>query len=315
MLGTTLHHDITIFWDHVLNYIPNNSDKNELLLDENFSTKISTLTLAPNLNQAVLDVIYNSPDHIDAVIIEAFGQGNIPSNTMLKKILREKKGNGVLTFITSQCHKGSVGESYNSSAGFLGAILCGDMTLPAVFCKVSLLLGKTRDTEKISQAIMKSARGEVTEKEYTLKGKEGGAISFFENKLNPYISKEDEMSAILDHLLPTLALSAAKYNNTRVLEDLISYDKNILMSQSYCKFNLLHASAFHFLPKTLEYLKAHMSHDVFVRLINSEDADGWTPMDYAVKQENEEAVIALRHAGATYGDDLPPVELIQDILE
>lgn len=113
-----------------------------------YNPKVTTLTLTPETNDALLDIIYESSGLFDAVVIEAFGLGNVPSNNKLKSLIeaKTKQGSlrlsqGIYSFITTQCRQGSVGSSYSSSASYFGAILCADMTLPAVVCKASLVLG------------------------------------------------------------------------------------------------------------------------------------------------------------------------------
>lgn len=46
----------------------------------------------------------------------------------------------ILTFVITQCHRGSVFSFEKNSAKLLGAINCGDMVPPAVFAKVSQIL-------------------------------------------------------------------------------------------------------------------------------------------------------------------------------
>lgn len=59
---------------------------------------MTTLTLSPDTNDVMLDVIYNSQGLFDAVVIEAFGLGNIPSNNKLKELIQEKTKQGTSNF-------------------------------------------------------------------------------------------------------------------------------------------------------------------------------------------------------------------------
>lgn len=44
------------------------------------------------MNDVVLDITYQGPELFEGVIIEAFGQGNIPQNTKLREYLLHEQG-------------------------------------------------------------------------------------------------------------------------------------------------------------------------------------------------------------------------------
>ncbi len=80
-----------------------------------------------------------------AIIIEAYGMGNIPSNNkplldLLKKALAHDK----IIVIVTQCHKGTVNDLYEAGRVLtdMGAVLGQDMTVECVYAKLSYLLGK-----------------------------------------------------------------------------------------------------------------------------------------------------------------------------
>ena len=80
-----------------------------------------------------------------AVIIQAYGMGNIPNkNKELLDIIKVAIEKDVLVVILSQCFKGTVNDLYEAGRALteLGAILGQDMTLEACYAKLSYLLGK-----------------------------------------------------------------------------------------------------------------------------------------------------------------------------
>ena len=101
--------------------------------------------ITPNLNEEILKTIYdNEKLNIRAVILRAYGAGNLPDTKSSQLINHIKKGKerGILTFFITQCANGNVKDYYESSAGLIGAIGCEDMTLPAATAKIAYILGK-----------------------------------------------------------------------------------------------------------------------------------------------------------------------------
>lgn len=105
------------------------------------------LQVTPGLSEEHLSAIYsNDKISIRAVILRAYGAGNVPSETVSSLIKFVKKGreNKILTFFVTQCTSGNVKDFYESSAASIGAIGCEDMTLPAAFAKIAHLLGNVK---------------------------------------------------------------------------------------------------------------------------------------------------------------------------
>ncbi|KCV67561.1 hypothetical protein H696_05960 [Fonticula alba] len=102
-----------------------------------------------------------------AIIIEAFGSGNVPEgNPLLKQLLMEAKAKKTVIAITSQCLGGRVdigsyaaGSDFNAS----GCIHTGDMTSEAAYVKLALLLGQgDLIHEEISFLMTTNLRGEIS---------------------------------------------------------------------------------------------------------------------------------------------------------
>lgn len=271
------------------------------------------MTLTPNMSDILLDTIYNSNHLFEGVIIEAFGQGNLPNNTLLKEYLMDKDKHAI-TFIISQCHKGNVAGTYSSSAGFIGAILCADMTLPAVFCKASLILAKTKDKKQVENHFLGSMQGEVSEKPYQFKGRQGGAIQFYESKFNPYIKTEEEMNSLIEGITPTLLNAAAKYNNIMVIDELIRFNPECSRARLYDDSNIFHSAVFQYSQKALDFIVSYITSTSLQELVNEKDTYGWTPLHYAIKTKLPEAIDGLKKCGAVYPSE-DHLEVVADLLE
>lgn len=89
----------------------------------NMSDNISLISISPCLNLKVVEsILMNS----DAIIIEAYGMGNIPSkNQKLMSLIQKSLNANKVIVILSQCHKGSVNDLYEAGRALtdLGAVL------------------------------------------------------------------------------------------------------------------------------------------------------------------------------------------------
>lgn len=95
-LGFTKSQDIRIFWENTKDYaVEGGFYSKELDVVERYSPRVLTLTLTPSLSDSLLELIYGESSNLcDAVIIEAFGLGNLPSNTRLKDLIAQKTKQG-----------------------------------------------------------------------------------------------------------------------------------------------------------------------------------------------------------------------------
>lgn len=111
-----------------------------------------------------------------ALVLEAFGLGNMPMDVDIVGAIRDLVDYGVVVVLNSQSFKGYVG--YDDTDGWsvgsysrfkavqAGAIPCNDMTTEASITKLMWLLGLFDDIEEIKQIFLKSVAGEVSETEY-----------------------------------------------------------------------------------------------------------------------------------------------------
>jgi L-asparaginase/Glu-tRNA(Gln) amidotransferase subunit D len=101
-----------------------------------------------------------------AVVIQAYGMGNIPSNNQsLLEIIQKAIDKGVIIVIMTQCHEGGVNDLYETGRALvnMGAVLGNDMTIECCLSKLSYLFGKKYSIEKVKKMMMQSLRGELND--------------------------------------------------------------------------------------------------------------------------------------------------------
>jgi L-asparaginase len=136
----------------------------DIKLKPTFDTNILHIRLFPGLNSEIFKDLAN--DKIRAVIIEAFGAGNFPSQSPdWINFIKYCEETGKLVTIGSQSIHGKVDlelyasakEAFNS-----GAISMQDMTFEATLVKLMILLGNYSDREYIKNLFNTSLAGEIT---------------------------------------------------------------------------------------------------------------------------------------------------------
>jgi hypothetical protein len=310
-LATAFNFDIKIDWQ-LTRKPPSFLDSRELLVEEVGSAhqlvnrKVTTIHLVPDANSLVFEVTYNSPELFEGVIIEAFGQGNLPGNSVLKDMIPKRTKEGMLTFIISQCHRGNVGDSYSTSGSYIGAILCGDMTLPATFVKVSLILARSRDCSEVSEMVKANWRGEITEEPLLQRHKTGQVMRYWGKKLKRYFQAEEDVRTVVREVIQSVLFSSVKFNDVVSADELLLARPNLKYSRTKENLNLLHAAMFHFSLETFEYLKKQYSLDELTTLVNTPDTYGYTPILYALcLREKEPLVVLAPLAKEVRFEDLP----------
>ncbi len=142
------------------NKYPKNS---KLELFPLFSTDIGFIKIFPGINSDILEFYKNKK----AIIIEAFGPGNIPFDYShwLEKI-KELTENGTMIFVTTQNPFGEVDmEKYEvgQQAVKAGAISCFDMLPETALVKLMWIFGNFKDlkTEEIKKLFLSDVSGEI----------------------------------------------------------------------------------------------------------------------------------------------------------
>ncbi len=85
---------------------------------------ISLISVSPLINLTIINNILFSSK---AVIIQAYGMGNIPSKNkdLLNLLDKAINQNGIIVVILTQCHRGTVNDLYEAGRALteLGAVL------------------------------------------------------------------------------------------------------------------------------------------------------------------------------------------------
>lgn len=159
---------------HHLGHIGINININKYLLNKKTNKKLETLKTYVNKNIFVYTVLPedNSKylEHIntlkiDALILDGYGVGNVPSDKPFLDIIKKISNNGALVISNTQCLYGRVDLStYETGRELedLGILESADMTLEAIYTKVCFLLNKYKDKKTIRKKFKENIVGELT---------------------------------------------------------------------------------------------------------------------------------------------------------
>ena len=146
--------------DHILFYL----DDKELVREpvsfcHTMDWKVGLLKLIPALDATVLDYM---AEHCDAVILESFGVGGIPTydsgdfHKSIEDLVRTGKTVVMTTQVTNEGSNMSVYEVGKSIKKEFDLLEAYDMTLEAVVTKLMWILGQTSDPEEIREMFYKT---------------------------------------------------------------------------------------------------------------------------------------------------------------
>lgn len=143
----------TIQDGHIIFYLDDKALLNTpVCFYDTLNPKVALLKLIPSMEAGVLDYLAG---HYDALIIESFGVGGLPSydsGDFLKAVDRWVLAGKVVVMATQVTNEGSnmsiyeVGKSIKQELGLLEAY---DMTLEATVTKLMWILGQTKDLQQI----------------------------------------------------------------------------------------------------------------------------------------------------------------------
>ena len=125
---------------------------------------IAVLKLFPGMRFDLFEPLVTKD--MKAVILEAFGSGNIPSrNTALIDSIRRATENGSLIAVCSQCYAGTARLGTYATSGELkdfGAVSCQDMTTEAAVAKLYYLYSLRIDDALLRRLLETNLRGEMS---------------------------------------------------------------------------------------------------------------------------------------------------------
>lgn len=138
-------------------------DERPFLCKLNLSEKVGLLKIFPGINKTYL---YNvlQMEELEALIIEAYGSGNIFSDKKFNKIITKRVKEGLKVVIITQCLSGGVQlGKYKSSSLLLeiGAVSGKDITTEAAVTKAMYLLGDKKLKQEFNRYFTANLRGEM----------------------------------------------------------------------------------------------------------------------------------------------------------
>ena len=162
----------TIQDNHIIFYL---DDKDRLTEEVTFyhklDSKVTLLKLIPSMNGGILDYLFK---HYDAVIIESFGVGGIPSyedDSFHRAIERWVNAGKFVIMTTQVTNEGSnmsvyeIGKTIKKEFGLLEAY---DMTLEATVTKLMWILGQTHEPDMVKEMLYSTVNRDIL---YTTKWK------------------------------------------------------------------------------------------------------------------------------------------------
>ena len=130
--------------------------KKKMRVYDRLNTRVQTLKLTPGMDPAVFDALI---PHCDALVVEGFGLGGIPSSPEYQKAIFDWLDSGRVMVAASQAFEEGfdmsvyeVGRKYVEHGGML---MSGDMTCEAMTAKLMWVLGQTKDPKKIKKLFQK----------------------------------------------------------------------------------------------------------------------------------------------------------------
>lgn len=143
------------------------SNNTKLNIISGFCEDVGLLKIFPGMSDAFLLQILSTPN-LKALIIEAYGSGNIFDRPKFAEALRQKAAEGLIIIIGTQCIGGSVELGlYSASQLFVdvNALSAKDMTTESAVVKAMFVLGNQEIFTDIRKSLVKNIRGECTSDE------------------------------------------------------------------------------------------------------------------------------------------------------
>jgi len=154
----------TIQEDKILYYLSDNKPQGSVKFSRGLNEKVALLKLIPSSNATLLNYM---AEHYDAVIIESFGVGGLPtydSGDFYRAVRRLIDMGKTVVMATQVTNEGSnmtvyeVGRNIKKEFGLLETY---DMTLEAAITKMMWILDETKDPKKIKELFYKTINKDI----------------------------------------------------------------------------------------------------------------------------------------------------------
>ena len=154
--------------EHILFYIDDKwQDKETVRFYHDLDSRVALLKLIPSMGSSVLDYL---AEHHDAVVIESFGVGGLPSYdsgdfySSIEKWISQGKVIVMTTQVTQEGSNMSVYEVGQKIKNAFGLIESYDMTLEATVTKLMWILGQTREPDRIRELFYRTVNHDILRK-------------------------------------------------------------------------------------------------------------------------------------------------------
>lgn len=140
------------------------TSKTRLEFHPNFVNEVALLKLYPGINLNYYQSLFDYP-HVKALVLETYGSGNAPSDSVFQQSLTRFIQNGGVVLNITQCSSGKVEQGKYETSSFFnkaGVVSGADMTTEAAMTKLMYLLGCNLSTSEIKQQLQHSIVGELT---------------------------------------------------------------------------------------------------------------------------------------------------------
>mgnify|MGYP000768287103 FL=1 len=158
--------------NHIIFYLDDKEQmQDEVTFYHKLDSKVTLLKLIPSMNGDILDYLFK---HYDAIIIESFGVGGIPSyedDSFHRAIERWVNAGKFVIMTTQVTNEGSnmsvyeIGKTIKKEFGLLEAY---DMTLEATVTKLMWILGQTHEPDMVKEMLYSTINRDIL---YTTKWK------------------------------------------------------------------------------------------------------------------------------------------------